>query len=138
MPSSIGRPQDNMAWFVSGNNLGIVTKSSGHWAAIDETVAEGILVHYFGEPELIPVDQPEQCPDIPSALHSALVDYIKGQLFLDKAGEFAQLPETAAIYLSLSREHMRRWKNMVARRLPTLTTKIAGPRSLVPLPVNRR
>lgn len=138
MASSITSPETKLAWFISGDKLAVATKSSGSWAAIDETVSDGILVHYYGEPDPIPYDQPEQYPDIHPALHSPLVDYLKGKLFLDKAGQFAEIPETAAVYLSLSREHMRVWKNMVNRRLPSLTTKIAGPRFMVPLPINDR
>ena len=136
MASSITSPAANLAWFVSGDRLAIATKSSGSWAAIGETVSDGILVHYYGEPE--PIEEAEQYPDIHPALHSALVDYIKGKLFLDKAGQYADIPDTAAVYLRLSREHTRRWENMVNRRLPSLTTKIAGPRYMVPLPINSR
>lgn len=136
MGSSITSPAANLAWFVSGDRLAIATKSSSSWAAIGETVADGILVHYYGEPE--PVEEADQYPDIHPALHSSLVDYIKGKLFLDRAGQFADNPDAAAVYLNLSREHMRVWKNMVNRRLPSLTTKIAGPRFMVPFPINSR
>ena len=138
MASSIITPEAYLAWFPTGNELAIVTKSGGSWAAIDETVADGVLVHYFGEPEPIPFDQPEQYPDFPPSLQSFLSDYIIGRLYEDKAGQAADRPETAAVYIRLAGDRMRRWKNMVNRKLPKLTTKIAGPRRIVPFPLNDR
>jgi len=138
MSSSINRPDDKLSWFISGDRIAIVSSNTGTWAAIDETVSDGILVHYYGEPEPIPFDQPEQFPDFPPALHSVLVDYVKGKLFLDRAGQSANNPDAAAVYLSLSREHMRTWRNKINRKLPSLTTKIAGARYMVPFPINDR
>ncbi len=138
MSSTFTQPDNTLGWFVSGNRLGLATRSTGFWTAVDETVTGGALVHYYGEPEPIPYDQPDQYLDIHPALHSPLVDYVKGKLFYDQAAKFAQQPEVAATYLALAREHMRSWKNMVNRRLPSLTAKIAGPRALLTFPINNR
>ena len=74
MASSIKYPEEDAVWFIEGDKLALLTNvdSSGDtrtdtkggrkvWKAIAETVSDGLLIHYHGEPNSVKTlsDEPD-------------------------------------------------------------------------------
>ena len=84
MASNIKYPENSSRWFVQGSNLALLTDvdSDGDtrtttrkkWQAIDEAVTDGILIHYYGEPNSL--SSITSSIDLDNSLHLALVDYV--------------------------------------------------------------
>ena len=60
------------------------TASRKKLKAISEAVTDGILIHYYAEPNS--VSSITDSIDIDNTLHNAVVDYVKKCLYMDKAG----------------------------------------------------
>jgi len=122
MASSIKYPENQAMYFIAGDKLALITKvdSSGNgrtssrkqWKAISETVAHGILIHYYSEPNS--VTAVTDTLDIDNALELAVVDYVKKCLYMDRAGTAtdAGMMQTS---MALSSKHERNFKEAVQR-----------------------
>ena len=138
MASNITYPDKSMLWFVEGDKLGLLSNvdSSGstrttdrkQWKAISETVSEGILLSYQGEPNK--VTSITSSLDIDNTLQISIVDYVKRCLYMDKASKGGQ--EDSAVSLSLAREHNRRFKEGVRKYGQRKREKTGGTRAVVP------
>ena len=138
MASNITYPDKSMLWFIEGDKLGLLSNvdSSGNtrttdrkqWKAISETVSEGILLSYQGEPNK--VTSITSSLDIDNTLQISIVDYVKRCLYMDKAAKGGQ--EDSAISLSLAREHNRRFKEGVRKYGQRKREKTGGTRAVVP------
>ena len=138
MASNITYPDKSMVWFVEGDKLALLSDvdSSGNtrttdrkqWKAISETVAEGILLSYQGEPDK--VTSINSSLDIDNTLQISIVDYVKRCLYMDKASKGGQ--EDSAVSLSLAREHNRRFKEGVRKYGQRKREKTGGTRAVVP------
>ena len=63
MASTYNYPEDYIAWFIKGNHLALVTTKSetsgtyhrkyGQYKPIDEAVTNGLLIHYYAEPNAV-------------------------------------------------------------------------------------
>ena len=94
MASNITYPESTSRWFIEGDKLCLITKvdSSGNtrtsarkqWKAIAEAVTDGILLHYYAEPNS--VKSLNDDIDLDNTMHLALVDYVKKCLYMDKSG----------------------------------------------------
>ena len=94
MASNIKYPENQAMYFIEGDKLGLITKvdSSGDnrtsarkkWKAIAEAVTDGVLIHYYAEPNS--VSAITDSLDIDNALELSVVDYVKKCLYMDKAG----------------------------------------------------
>ena len=94
MASNIKYPENQAMYFIEGDKLCLITKvdSSGDnrtsarkkWKAIAEAVTDGILIHYYAEPNS--VSAITDSLDIDNALELSVVDYVKKCLYMDKAG----------------------------------------------------
>ena len=94
MASNIKYPENQAMYFIEGDKLALITKvdSSGNgrtssrkqWKAISEAVTDGILIHYYAEPNSVSAVTDNL--DIDNALELAVVDYVKKCLYMDKAG----------------------------------------------------
>ena len=92
MASNIKFPESTARWFIEGDKLCLITKvdSSGNtrtsarkqWKAISEAVTNGILLHYYAEPNNVKSLNDEI--DLDNTMHLALVDYVKKCLYMDK------------------------------------------------------
>lgn len=139
MASNIKYPEDQSLWFIEGDNLALITNvdSSGNanttdrknWKAIQEAVTDGIMIKYNAEPNSVSKLSDE--PDIDNSCHSALVDYVKSRLYLDRAGGTEE-PNAAGAALSLSQLHSGKWNDMVKRMGTKKRDKTGGTRSVVP------
>ena len=85
MASNIKYPENDAMYFIEGDALALVTKvdSSGsgrttarkQFKAIAESVTDGILLHYYAEPNSVTVITDSL--DIDNALELSVVDYVK-------------------------------------------------------------
>jgi hypothetical protein len=138
MASNIKYPDKSMLWFIEGDKLGLLSNvdSSGNtrttdrkqWKAISETVSDGILLSYQGEPDK--VTSINSSLDIDNTLQVSIVDYVKRCLYMDKASKGRQ--EDSAVALSLAREHNRRFKEGVRKYGQRKREKTGGTRAILP------
>jgi hypothetical protein len=136
-------PEDDVVWFMQGDNLAISTTKGtdstsvhsklGDLKAIDESVIEGILIHYYAEPNtLTGISSPNDgALDLDNALHLFVVDYVKSRLFMDKA---AQSTDAAIVSssLNLSNTHERSWKDALVKFGTRKREKVGGSRIVRP------
>ena len=136
-------PEDDVVWFMQGDNLAISTTKGtdstsvhsklGDLKAIDESVMEGILIHYYAEPNaLTSISTPDSgVLDLDNSLHLFVVDYVKSRLFMDKA---AQSSDAAVVSssLNLSNAHERSWKDALVKFGNRKREKVGGSRIIRP------
>ena len=139
MASNIQYPEDVAVWFVEGDSLALVTNvdsagtdrssSRKKWKAIEESVSNGLLLHYYGEPN--PVTAITDTPDIDNTLHSALVDYVKRCLYMDRAGA-SKDPNVAQTSMALMGQHEKRFNDLLKRFGMRKRDKTGGTRAVLP------
>ena len=122
MASNIKYPENQAMYFIEGDKLALITKvdSSGDnrtsarkkWKAIAEAVTDGILIHYYAEPNRVTAITDSL--DIDNTLELAVVDYVKKCLYMDKAG-VSQDPNTGQIAMAMSANHEKRFKEAIQR-----------------------
>ena len=122
MASSIKYPENQAMYFIEGDKLGLITKvdSSGSnrtsarkkWKAIAEAVTDGILIHYYAEPNS--VSAITDSLDIDNTLELAVVDYVKKCLYMDRAGS-SQDPNVSQISMGMGANHERKFKEAIQR-----------------------
>ena len=122
MASSIKYPENQAMYFIEGDKLGLITKvdSSGanrtsarkQWKAISEAVTDGILIHYYAEPNS--VSTITDSLDIDNTLELAVVDYVKKCLYMDRAGT-SQDPNISQLSMSMGMNHERKFKEAIQR-----------------------
>ena len=122
MASNIKYPENQAMYFIEGDKLALITKvdSSGNgrtssrkqWKAISEAVTDGILIHYYAEPNSVSAVTDNL--DIDNALELAVVDYVKKCLYMDKAGTATDAVVMQAS-MSLANKHERNFKDCVQR-----------------------
>ena len=139
MASSIKYPDSSASWYIEGDKFALITNvdSSGsgrttarkQWKAIAEAVTDGVLLHYYGEPNKVRTINDEI--DLDNSLHLSLVDYIKYRLYLDKAGVSpdAGVSQSAMV---VSMNHEKKFKDAVARYGIRKRDKTGGTRAIVP------
>ena len=139
MASSIKYPDSSASWYIEGDKFALITNvdSSGsgrttarkQWKAIAEAVADGVLLHYYGEPNKVRTINDEI--DLDNSLHLSLVDYIKYRLYLDKAGVSpdAGVSQSAMV---VSMNHEKKFKDAVSRYGIRKRDKTGGTRAIVP------
>ena len=132
-------PEDDMMWFIKGENLAITTTKGsdstsvhsklGDLKGIDESVIEGLLIHYYAEPTS--VDDITDTLDLDNSLHLFVVDYVKSRLFMDRA---AQSSDAAIVSssISLSSAHERNWKDALVKFGNRKREKVGGIRVVRP------
>ena len=135
-------PEDDVVWFMQGDNLAISTTKGtdstsvhsklGDLKAIDESVMEGLLLHYYAEPTAISaIDGLLEESGLDNSLHLFVVDYVKSRLFMDKA---AQSTDAAVVSssLNLSNAHERSWKDALVKFGNRKREKVGGSRIIRP------
>ena len=122
MASNIKYPENQAMYFIEGDKLGLITKvdSSGDnrtsvrkkWKAISEAVTDGILIHYYAEPNS--VSAITDSLDIDNTLELAVVDYVKKCLYMDKAGISGD-PHKGQVSMAMSANHEQKFKEAIQR-----------------------
>ena len=139
MASSIKYPDSSAVCYIDGDKLALITNvdASGNarttarktWKAIGEAVTNGVLLHYYGEPNRVRTINDEI--DLDNSLHLSLVDYIKHRLYLDKAGVSPDAGISQASML-VSTSHEKKFRDAVARYGMRKRNKTGGTRAIVP------
>jgi|TARA_R100000234_G_scaffold11527_1_gene6424 hypothetical protein len=139
MASNINFPENSALWFVEGDKLALITKtdSSGNsrttdrklYKAIQESITDGLLIHYYGEPNS--VVSINDTPDIDNTLHVAIVDYVKKCLYMDKAGASSD-PGVSQSAMQMMVQHERRFNETVKRYGMRKRDKTGGTRAILP------
>ena len=137
MASSIKYPEDNARWFIEGDKFCLITNvdsdgdtrsvSRKQWKAISEAVTDGLLLHYYAEPNNVISINDEL--DLDNTMHLALVDYVKKCLYMDKSGTSVD-GNVAAAAMQMSRMHEKNFNDAVARYGMKKRDKTGGSRVL--------
>jgi len=137
MASSIKYPEDNAKWFIEGDKICLLTNvdSDGdtrttvrkQWKAISEAVSDGLLIHYYGEPDGVISINDEL--DLDNSMHLAVVDYVKKCLYMDKAGNSNE-PNLMANQMQLSKAHELKFNEAIKRYGMKKRDKTGGSRVL--------
>jgi len=135
MASNHKHPENDIAWFIVGDKLAIVTtkgtdstsvhSKSGDWKGIDEAVTNGVLIHYYAEPNT--VDSLDDYPDLDNSMHASIIEYVKSKLYIDKAGT-SNDPNTAATAMNMSMVHEKSWQDSMVKFGSRRRDKIGGTR----------
>lgn len=122
MASTYTYPESYLAWFIKGNHLAVVTTKGntagtshsleGQYKPINEAVTNGILIHYYGEPNAVTAIT--DTPDVDNVFHNSIVDYVKARLYEDKAGN-SEDTNLAQVSLNLATIHQSKWKESVKK-----------------------
>ena len=138
MASNIKYPEDQVLYFIRGDQLGLITtySSSGEtrtsrkaYQAIDHAVTNGLLIHYYGNPKRVTAIT--DTPDVDNLFHSSIVDYVKRCLYMDKAGRSGD-PGAAQSSLALAANHEKRFNNAIKKYGVRKREKTGGTRAVVP------
>ena len=135
MASTYTYPESYLAWFIRGNHLAVVTTKGntagtshsleGQYKPINEAVTNGILIHYYGEPNAVTAIT--DTPDVDNVFHNSIVDYVKARLYEDKAGN-SEDTNLAQVSLNLATIHQSKWKEAVKKngmkKQPNLNLKV--------------
>ena len=137
MASNITYPENNAQWFIEGDKLCLITKvdSSGNarttarkqWKAISESVTDGLLLHYYAEPNNVKGINDDI--DLDNTMHLALVDYVKKCLYMDKAGTTGDA-NVATQSMQMSNMHKMNFDEAVIRYGMRKRDKTGGSRVL--------
>ena len=138
MASTYNYPEDYIAWFIKGNHLGLVTLKGntegsyhskyGQYKPINEAVTNGLLLHYYAEPNA--VSGITDTPDVDNVFHSAIVDYVKARLYQDRAGTTSD-GNAANVSLNLAGIHENKYNESVKRNGMQKRDKTGGPRRVL-------
>ena len=138
MASYFKYPEDQLLYFIRGDHLGLITtySSAGEtrtsrksFQAVDHSVTNGLLIHYYGNPKRVTAIT--DTPDIDNLFHSAIVDYVKKCLYMDRAGVSPD-PNTAQVSMGLMAQHERRFDNAIKKYGVRKRSKTGGTRAIVP------
>lgn len=133
MASTYTYPESYLAWFIKGNHLAVVTTKGntagtshsleGQYKPINEAVTNGILIHYYGEPDSVSAVTDNL--DIENSLQPAIVDFVKSKLYMDKAGTE---PATSQVSLGLAQFHEKAFTDALRKHGVRKRSKIGGAR----------
>tara|TARA_R100000995_G_scaffold46482_2_gene22001 strand:- start:716 stop:1144 length:429 start_codon:yes stop_codon:yes gene_type:complete len=138
MASSLKYPEDQVLYFIRGDQLGLVSTFSSSsetrtsrkaYQAIDHSVTDGLLIHYYGSPKRVTAIT--DTPDVDNLFHSSIVDYVKRCLYMDKAGQTSD-GGMAQASLGLAATHEKRFNDAVRRYGARRRSKTGGTRAVVP------
>ena len=138
MASTYNYPEDYIAWFIKGNHLGLVTLKGntegsyhskyGQYKPINEAVTNGLLLHYYAEPNA--VSAITDTPDVDNVYHSAIVDYVTARLYQDSAGTAGD-GNIASVSLNLASIHENKYNESVKKNGMQKRDKTGGPRRVL-------
>ena len=139
MASNITYPDSSARYFIEGDKLALITNvdSSGstrtvarkEWKAIAEAVSDGLLLHFYGDPNKVRTINDEI--DLDNSLHKSIVDYVKKCLYMDKAGSVLE-PGIVQTAMQMSAMHEKNFNDSVKRFGMKKRNKTGGTRAIVP------
>ena len=139
MASTYTHPEHKIAYFVKGNHLAIVTTRGetsgtthsleGQYKPIDEAVTNGVLIHYYSEPDS--VSAITDIPDVDNVFHPAIIDFVKAKLYEDKAGK-SNDPNISSVSMNLASVHQRNFLESGKKNGARKREKVGGTRMILP------
>tara|TARA_R100000988_G_scaffold74370_1_gene38932 strand:+ start:363 stop:791 length:429 start_codon:yes stop_codon:yes gene_type:complete len=138
MASNIKYPEDKVLYFIRGDHLGLITTFSSTnesrtdrkaYQGFDHAVTNGLLIHYYGNPNKVTAIT--DTPDVDNLYHSAIVDYVKKCLYMDRAGSTSDANQ-AQIAMNLMMRHERKFDMAVTKHGTKKRSKTGGTRAVVP------
>ena len=99
------------------------------YQAFDHAVTNGLLIHYYGSPNKVTAIT--DTPDIDNLFHSAIVDYVKKCLYMDKAGKEKDAG-VAQVSMNLMMQHERKFDTAIKKYGTKKRSKTGGVRAIVP------
>jgi hypothetical protein len=135
---NIKYPEASVNYFIRGDHMGIITNYDSEsetrtarksYTAIDHNIVNGLLIHYYGNPKK--VENLTDKPDVDNLFHSAIVDYVKKCLYMDRAGT-ASDGNIAQVSMGLMAQHERSFNNAVKKYGTKKRSKTGGTRAIVP------
>ena len=137
MASTYKYPEQYVSYFIKGDHLAIVTTRGetsgtphsleGQFKPIDEAVTDGVLIHYYGEPNA--VSAITDTPDVDNVFHNYIIDYVKAALYRDRAGTVSD-GNLATVSLNLSQIHDAKFQESVKKNGMRKRDKTGGSRSV--------
>lgn len=135
---NIKYPEASVNYFIRGDHMGIITNYDSEsetrtarksYTAIDHNIVNGLLIHYYGNPKRVTAIT--DTPDVDNLFHSAIVDYVKKCLYMDRAGT-ASDGNIAQVSMGLMAQHERSFNNAVKKYGTKKRSKTGGTRAIVP------
>ena len=135
---NIKYPEASINYFIRGDHMGIITNYDSEsetrtarksYTAIDHNIVNGLLIHYYGNPKRVTAIT--DTPDVDNLFHSAIVDYVKKCLYMDRAGT-ASDGNIAQVSMGLMAQHERSFNNAVKKYGTKKRSKTGGTRAVVP------
>ena len=139
MASTYTHPEHKIAYFVKGNHLAIVTTRGetsgtthsleGQYKPIDEAETNGVLIHYYAEPDS--VSAITDIPDVDNVFHPSIIDFVKARLYEDKAGKSSD-PNISSVSMNLASVHQRNFLESVKKTGARKRDNVGGTRMILP------
>ena len=135
---NIKYPEASVNYFIRGDHIGIITNYDSEnetrtarksYTAIDHNVVNGLLIHYYGNPKRVTAIT--DTPDVDNLFHSAIVDYVKKCLYMDKAGASSD-GNMAQVAMGLMVQHEKSFNNAIKKYGTKKRSKTGGTRAIVP------
>jgi len=138
MASNFKFPEDEVLYFIRGDQLGLISSHSSAgesrtdrkaYKAIDHAVSNGVLIHYYGNPNK--VVSINSTLDVDNLFHSAIVHYVKKCLYMDRAG-VTNDGNVAQVSMGLMSQHERAYDMLIKKYGTKKRSKTGGTRAVVP------
>ena len=138
LSSNLKFPENTSLYFIRGDHLGLISSydSDGSsrtdrkaYQAVDHNIVNGLLIHYYGNPDKVTVIT--DTPDVDNLYHSAIVDYVKKCLYMDRAGRTSD-GNRAQIAMNLMSRHERKFDMAIKKYGTKKRSKTGGTRAVVP------
>jgi hypothetical protein len=139
MASNIKYPDSSARYFIQGDKLALITNidTAGgirtvprkNFKAISESITDGLLIHFYGDPNKVRNINDEI--DLDNSLNKAVVDFVKKCLYMDKAGRVLE-PGIVQTAMQMAAMHEKNFKDSVARFGMRKRNKTGGTRAVVP------
>ena len=138
LSSNLKFPEDTSLYFVRGDHLGLISSydSDGSsrtdrkaYQAVDHNIVNGLLIHYYGNPNKVTAIT--DTPDVDNLFHSAIVDYVKKCLYMDRAGSVSDAGQSQ-VAMNLMLQHERKYDMAIKKYGTKKRSKTGGTRAVVP------
>ena len=138
LTGNVKYPEDQILYFIRGDHLSLVTTYSSSsetrtsrkaYQAIDHSMVNGMLIHYYGNPKRVTAIT--DTPDVDNLFHSVIVDYVKKCLYMDRAGSTGDA-NRSQIAMGMMAQHERKFNNAVKKYGNRKRSKTGGTRAIVP------
>lgn len=136
MSSTYTEPRQYLFWQIDGDRLGIFTirgdgstqeTKVGDIKAIDEAVAQGILIEYDSKPS--PVVKETDEIDLDPALHIPLANYIKSKLVFDSV--VVTPSETSPVLMAAANKWESDWRRELKNYATRMRDRVGGTRAVL-------